>query len=33
MREIGFSPRDANDTLVDTVEDLTARGVVWPKAD
>ncbi|UQA61172.1 NAD-dependent epimerase/dehydratase family protein [Polyangium aurulentum] len=33
MREIGFTPRDGNDTLLDTVEDLTARGVVWPKAD
>lgn len=30
MREIDFSPRDAMDTLSDTVADLRARGVVWP---
>ncbi|HRI66566.1 MAG TPA: NAD-dependent epimerase/dehydratase family protein [Polyangium sp.] len=30
MREIDFSPRDAGETLSDTVADLRARGVVWP---
>ncbi len=30
MREIDFSPRDAMETLSDTVADLRARGVVWP---
>jgi dihydroflavonol-4-reductase len=30
--ELGFSPRDPMDTLADTVEDLKARGVVWPRA-
>lgn len=30
MREIDFSPRDAIETLSDTVADLRARGVVWP---
>ncbi len=30
IREIGFSPRDAMETLSDTVADLRARGVVWP---
>ncbi len=30
-RELGFSPRDAIETLSDTVADLRARGVVWPK--
>ena len=29
-REIGFSPRDAMETLSDTVAVLRARGVVWP---
>ncbi len=29
-RELGFSPRDPNETLADTVNDLRARGVVWP---
>jgi dihydroflavonol-4-reductase len=32
-RELGFAPRDANDTLHDTIEDLKGRGVVWPKGD
>jgi dihydroflavonol-4-reductase len=31
--ELGFRPRDPNITLHDTVEDLLARGVVWPKLD
>jgi dihydroflavonol-4-reductase len=30
---LGFRPRDPNVTLHDTVEDLLARGVVWPKLD
>jgi dihydroflavonol-4-reductase len=30
-RELGFSPRDPIATLKDTVDDLYARGVVWPK--
>jgi hypothetical protein len=30
---LGFRPRDPNITLHDTVEDLLARGVVWPKLD
>ena len=29
--ELGFSPRDPGETLADTVADLRARGVVWPK--
>lgn len=29
-RELGWSPRDPNVTLHDTIEDLRARGVVWP---
>ena len=29
-REIDFSPRDAMETISDTVSDLRARGVVWP---
>jgi dihydroflavonol-4-reductase len=28
--ELGWAPRDPNDTLADTVEDLRGRGVVWP---
>jgi dihydroflavonol-4-reductase len=28
--ELGWSARDPNDTLHDTVEDLRVRGVVWP---
>jgi dihydroflavonol-4-reductase len=28
--ELGWSARDPNETLADTVEDLRARGVVWP---
>jgi dihydroflavonol-4-reductase len=28
--ELGFAPRDPNDTLADTVSDLRARGIVWP---
>ncbi len=27
---LGFSPRDPNDTLSDTIADLRGRGVVWP---
>jgi dihydroflavonol-4-reductase len=30
-RELGFLARDPNETLSDTVEDLRARGVVWPE--
>jgi dihydroflavonol-4-reductase len=30
-RELGFSPRDPGETLHDTVEDLVARKVVFPK--
>jgi dihydroflavonol-4-reductase len=30
-RELGWSARDPNATLYDTVEDLRARGVVWPR--
>lgn len=29
--ELGFQPRDPNDTLADTVADLYDRGVVWPR--
>jgi dihydroflavonol-4-reductase len=29
-RELGWSARDPNVTLLDTVEDLRLRGVVWP---
>lgn len=29
-RELGFVARDPNETLADTVDDLRARGVVWP---
>jgi len=29
-RELGWSSRDPMETLADTVEDLRARGVVWP---
>lgn len=32
-RELGFSPRDAGETLRDTVEDLIARKVVFPKRE
>jgi dihydroflavonol-4-reductase len=28
--ELGFAPRDPNDTVADTVADLQLRGVVWP---
>jgi dihydroflavonol-4-reductase len=28
--ELGWSPRDPNETLADTVQDLRDRGVVWP---
>lgn len=31
-RELDFSPRDAIETLSDTVADLRARGIVWPRA-
>ena len=30
-RELGWRARDPNVTLLDTVEDLWARGVVWPR--
>jgi dihydroflavonol-4-reductase len=30
--ELGFSPRDPMDTIADTVDDLKARGVAWPRA-
>ncbi len=30
-RELGWRARDPNATLLDTVEDLRVRGVVWPK--
>jgi len=30
--ELGWSPRDPVETLVDTVRDLEERGVVWPAA-
>jgi dihydroflavonol-4-reductase len=30
--ELGWAPRDPGDTLADTIADLRARGVVWPKA-
>jgi dihydroflavonol-4-reductase len=30
-RDLGWSAREANVTLYDTVEDLRARGVVWPR--
>jgi dihydroflavonol-4-reductase len=29
--ELGWVPRDPSDTLADTVADLYARGVVWPR--
>jgi dihydroflavonol-4-reductase len=32
-RELGWSARDPNATLYETVEDLRARGIVWPRAD
>jgi len=31
-RELGWRARDPNATLYDTVDDLRARGVVWPRA-
>jgi dihydroflavonol-4-reductase len=31
-RELGWTARDPNETLADTVRDLRARGVVWPDA-
>jgi dihydroflavonol-4-reductase len=30
-RELGWTARDPGETLHDTVEDLRARGVVWPR--
>jgi len=30
-RELGWSARDTTETLYDTVEDLRARGAVWPR--
>jgi dihydroflavonol-4-reductase len=30
--ELGWSPRDPTETLVETVKDLEARGVVWPES-
>jgi dihydroflavonol-4-reductase len=32
-RELGWSARDPSATLHETVEDLRARGIVWPRAD
>ncbi|HEY1693331.1 MAG TPA: NAD-dependent epimerase/dehydratase family protein [Polyangiaceae bacterium] len=32
-RELGWTARDPGETLHDTVEDLRARGVVWPRVD
>ena len=32
-RELGWRARDPGETLHDTVEDLRARGVVWPRDD
>jgi dihydroflavonol-4-reductase len=32
-RDLGWAPRDANDTLADTIRDLRARGVVWPEPE
>jgi dihydroflavonol-4-reductase len=32
-RELGWSARDPIATLYDTVEDLRARGVVWPRSE
>ena len=29
-QELGWEPRDPGETLLDTVDDLRARGVVWP---
>jgi dihydroflavonol-4-reductase len=29
--ELGWSPRDVNDTLTDTIDDLKSRGIVWPQ--
>jgi dihydroflavonol-4-reductase len=29
--ELGWTSRDPNTTLYDTVEDLRSRGVVWPR--
>jgi dihydroflavonol-4-reductase len=31
-RELGWTARDPNETLYDTVEDLRARGAVWPRS-
>lgn len=31
QRELGWQPRDPNETLADTVDDLMERGVVWPR--
>lgn len=31
-RDLGWEPRDPADTLSDTIDDLRARGVVWPAA-
>ncbi len=30
QRDLGWTPRDPNETLADTVEDVRARGIVWP---
>lgn len=32
IAELGFAPRDATETVSDTIADLQARGVVWPRA-
>jgi dihydroflavonol-4-reductase len=31
--ELGWTPRDPSETLVDTIRDLEERGVVWPDPD
>ncbi len=32
-KELGFSPRDSIQTLRDTIDDIIARGLVWPPED
>ena len=29
--ELGFAPRDPQETLHDTIQDLRRRGVIWPE--
>ena len=31
QRELDWEPRDPGETLLDTLEDLEARGVIWPR--